>query len=126
MHAGCVGVDRGVLLPAAHADDLVAGLEARVARLDDLADRAADHHLVERLRLRVALAVVHAAAHVGVEREEMVAHQHLAVGERRQRRLDEAEIGCRRFALRARCEKDLFVGRHVGLLGEINRKRSAC
>jgi hypothetical protein len=35
---------------------------------------------IQRLRLRVALAVVHAAAHVGVQAQEVVAHQHLAVG----------------------------------------------
>jgi hypothetical protein len=79
QRAGLVGVDHAVLLPAAHADDLVAGLEARVLRLDHLADDAALHHLAQRLRLGVALAGVHAPAHVGVQAQEVVLHQHLAV-----------------------------------------------
>ena len=52
QHAGLRRVDHRVLLPAAHADDLVAGLVAGVSRLDHLAHRAADHHRVQRLRLR--------------------------------------------------------------------------
>jgi hypothetical protein len=50
-----------------------------IAALDHLADRAALHHLAQRLRLGVALGVVHAPAHVRVEAQEVVAHQHLAV-----------------------------------------------
>ena len=49
-------VDERVLLPAAHADDAVADREARMAARDDLAHRAADHDLAERLRCGVGLA----------------------------------------------------------------------
>src|SRR5439155_382634 len=52
-----------VALPAIVADDEVAGLEGRVARLDHLADGAAHHHLAEVDRLRVRASLAHAAAH---------------------------------------------------------------
>jgi hypothetical protein len=54
-----------------------------VAAFHHLAHGAALHHLAQRLRLGVALGVVHAAAHVRVEAQEVVAHQHLAVLQRR-------------------------------------------
>ena len=76
-------------------------------RGDDHADRAALHHLVERLRLGVALGVVHAAAHVRVEAQEVVAHEHLALARRADRLLDEAEVVGAGLAARARDEVDL-------------------
>jgi hypothetical protein len=79
QQAGRGAVEHRVLLPAAGADHLVAGGKVRVARFDHLTDRAALHHGVQRLRRRIALAVVHAAAHVGVQAQVVVAHQHLAV-----------------------------------------------
>ena len=48
-----------------------------------LAHRAANHHFAQAAGCGVALALVHAAAHVGVQAQVMVAHQHLAVGQRR-------------------------------------------
>jgi len=72
LHAAPVG--DADLLPAEHADHVVAHRIGRVLGRFHHAHRAADHHLVQRLRLRVRLAVVHAAAHVRIERQEMVAH----------------------------------------------------
>jgi hypothetical protein len=50
-----------------------------VLAFDHLTHRAANHDFAQRLRLRVAFAVVHAAAHVGVETQVVVLHQHLVV-----------------------------------------------
>ncbi len=106
---GWSAVDDAVFLPAAHADDLVADLELGRAALHHFAGRAALHHLAQRLRRGVALGVVHAAAHVGVQAEEVVPHQHLAVLQRRRVGDDQLEIGGRGLALRAVVEQDLFV-----------------
>jgi hypothetical protein len=78
-------------------------------RRDDDAHGAALHDLVERLRLGVALGVVHAAAHVRVEAEEMMAHQDLTFAGRAERLLDEAEVLGAGLAGRARDEVDLTV-----------------
>mmetsp|Transcript_37528 Transcript_37528/g.87551 ORF Transcript_37528/g.87551 Transcript_37528/m.87551 type:complete len:216 (+) Transcript_37528:892-1539(+) len=109
QHAALRGVDGDELLPAAHADDPVAHREVRVLRLHHLTDRAADHDFVQRLGGCVALALVHAAAHIGVEAQEVVAHPHLAIGQRGQRRFDEPEVVGLDLALRAGGEDDLAV-----------------
>ena len=114
-HAALGRIDDLKLLPAAHADDLVADGKVRILRLDHLARRAADHHLVQRLRRRVALALVHAAAHVRIEAQVVVAHQHLPLGQRRQGLFDQLEVVGRRLALRAGGKVDLAVGGHVGV-----------
>jgi hypothetical protein len=110
--AGGVGIDHAVLLPATHAHHLVARGVLGVAALDHLAHRAADHHAVQRLGGGVALALVHAAAHVGVQAEVVVAHQHLAVLQRRRVGGDEAEVLHRGFALGAAGKQDLLVAGH--------------
>jgi NADH-quinone oxidoreductase subunit M len=77
--ARLLGVDHAVELPAAHAHDLIAhGKTARLA-LDDFAHRPANHHLAQRLGSRIALAFVHASAHVGVEAQVVVPYPHLTV-----------------------------------------------
>ena len=58
-----------VLLPAETVLDDVAHLETGMVGLDDLADRAARHHLADADRGRVGRRVAHAPAHVGVERK---------------------------------------------------------
>src|SRR6185369_16835009 len=109
QHAGLAAVDDRVLLPATVADDVVAGLVVRMARFDDFADGAALHHLVERLRLRVALGVVHAAAHVRVEAQEVVANEHLPLARRTDGLFEQAEVVGRRLAARTRDEMDLSI-----------------
>jgi hypothetical protein len=59
---------------------------------DDAADRAAVHRLAELERREIAFHVVHAAAHVGIDAEPLVAHAHLAVGEVGERELLQLEI----------------------------------
>jgi hypothetical protein len=75
---GCI--DDMELLPAAHAHR-VADFETLAARGDDLAGRAPDHDLVERLRGGVAFPRIHAAAHVRVEAQVMMSDQHLSDAE---------------------------------------------
>ena len=91
--------------------------EHRVARRE--AGRAGGHHLARRLplhhradldRLGVGLRVRHAAAHVGVERQEARAHQHLALRGLGRRRFADLEIVRRGLALRAAAKQDLQVG----------------
>ena len=105
-------VDHAELLPATHADDGVARLEFWRAAFKHLAGRAALHDLPERLRCRVALGVVHAAAHVGVQAQKVVAHQHLAVLQGWRFSRDQLEVTGACFANRARVQKDLEIGRH--------------
>ena len=57
-----------------------------------VAHRAAHHHLAQLHPRGVGLALVHAPAHVGVEREPVHADQHLALAGLRHGRLHEAEI----------------------------------
>src|SRR5207247_981706 len=100
-----------VALPAIVADDEVAGLEGRVARLDHLADGAAHHHLAEVDRLRVRASLAHAAAHVRIEREVDRPTEHLAVAGPRHRRLDEHEVVRTRRSGRATGQYDLAIQR---------------
>jgi len=85
-----------------------------VARLLHLAARAADHHLAQRLGLGVALAVVHAPAHVRVQAQVMVAHQHLAFAQLGCLHRHQPEVAGRGFALRPVVEQDLTIDGHDG------------
>ena len=96
-----IGIHHAVLLPAAHAHHLVTGLEFGVAAVHHLAHGAANHDFAQRLGHGVALALVHAAAHVGVQAHVVVANQHLAILQLRQRHLDHFEVIDGGFALRA-------------------------
>jgi hypothetical protein len=79
-------------LPAEGADHLVADGELRILRGHHFAGTAADHDVAEVDRGGVGLGVVHAAAHVGVEREPVVLHQHLVVARLRDLGFLEAEV----------------------------------
>src|SRR5207247_8322457 len=105
-----------LLLQTAIRQYSLAGAEGGVARLDDLADGAADHRLAELDGRSVRLHVVHPAAHVGVEREPDGAYEDLAVLRRRHRRVDDLEIGWLRLAHRAALEQYAAVGHRPGLL----------
>ena len=82
QHACGFGADHAVGLPSAHAHHLVAHREFGAAALHHFAHRAANHHAVERLWVGIALGVVHPAAHIGVQAEVVVFHQHFAVLQR--------------------------------------------
>jgi len=110
-----VGIDHAVFLPAAHAHNLVADGEFGMARLNHLAHRAADHDFAQGLGNGVAFAFVHAPAHVGVQAQVVVAHEHLALQKCRRLDFDEFEIADSGFTLRAVVEQELVVGGHVGL-----------
>ena len=101
-----------LVAPAGHVLDEVARREALGLALDHLADRAAVHRLAELERRDVAFHVVHPAAHVGVDRQPLVADADHAVAERRQRRSPSAR-NCRRSACRCgrlfRCQARAIV-----------------
>ncbi len=82
--AQALAVMDGMARPVEHADHQVALGERGVLRLHHLTDRAAGQRLAERERRRVGAHLGHARPHVGIERQEAAAHQHLAVAERRQ------------------------------------------
>ena len=82
----------GLLAPAETVEHVVADGDTLGARLLDDADRAAVHRLAERVRRGVRLGVAHPAAHVGVDRHDLVAHPDLAVGELGHLALDELEV----------------------------------
>ena len=107
-----IALDHAVLLPAAHADHLVANGVLRASRLDHFADRTAAHGLAQRLRCGIALGVIHAATHVRVQAEVVVAHQHLAVLQGRCLCHYALEIAGLGFADRAVVEVDLDVLGH--------------
>ena len=79
-------------LPAQRARGPVALGEFRVPRRDDRPDGAADHHLAQLDACRVGLALVHAAAHVGIERQPVHPDEDSPSRGLADRRLDEAEI----------------------------------
>ena len=110
------GGDGAVLLPAIAADDAVAGREASGVGALDGADAGAFHDGAEGDRGRVGLGGAHAAAHVGVEREELVAEQDLAVRGGGDVRVVELEAIGGGGAFGAAAEEDLLVG-HRGALG---------
>src|SRR5277367_2292351 len=117
VEAGAVGHE--IWLPAAHADDEIAGLEARIVRLDDFADRPAAHHRPDLLRLGVGFGVAEPAAHVGIEREKMIAYENLARAGLGNGRLDEPEMRGRDLVGRTGIENQLLVDGHGGVLARV-------
>ena len=75
----------------------------------DLADRAALHRLADLERRRVALHVVHPAAHVGVDRHPGVLHLHLAGAGSGRSTLASSKFAARGHADRAALQAD-FAG----------------
>src|SRR5262249_17641841 len=81
----------------------------RIARLDDLPDRAADHRVPDGSRCRIRFCGVHATTHVWVERKIDDTHEHLAlagVWRRPFRQLKIVEAG---WAFRSALQQDLAV-----------------
>ncbi len=72
-------VDESRLAPAEVVDDPGALGERLGRRRDDLADSAPGQRLAQRERRHVRTDVVHATAHVRIDRDERVAHEHLTV-----------------------------------------------
>jgi hypothetical protein len=76
------------------------------------------------LRYGVALALVHATAHVGIQAHEVVLDQHLALLQSRNGRFNQFEVGHSGFALGAVVEHDLVVDGHdVSVLYEVVVKK---
>ncbi|MFO1426845.1 MAG: hypothetical protein U1F11_07690 [Steroidobacteraceae bacterium] len=86
-----------------------------MARFDHLADDLAAHDRAELDRRDIGCRFVHAAAHVGIERQVVRAHQHLALADGRQGTLDQAEVFLARPALRPAREQHLHIlrRRHI-------------
>ena len=104
-----LGVGDVELLPAAHPGDQISLAQARVLRLDHLRDGAADHDFAHGLGLRVGARVIHAAAHIRIEREIEDARQHLSLARRLRLRFHQAEIALLHLALGTAREQHLLV-----------------
>lgn len=89
---GGLRVHDRVLAPAEEVQEVVADGYALGVGGDDLADRAALHDLAELEGRDVRLRVAHAAAHVRVDREVLVADQHLPLARRPDLGLDQGEV----------------------------------
>ena len=85
-------------------------LKSGMLRFHDLAHGAAGHHLAEADRRCVGGGVAHAAALVGIERQIVHLHQHLAVTRLGHRRFLDAEVGFGGLARRAADEDDAAMG----------------
>src|SRR5690606_8130876 len=107
--AQVAAVRERVLLPAAGTDDHLPDCELGIARCNDFANGPAAHDLVERLRYRIRLRIVHAPAHVRIERHEVVPDQHLPFARLTDRRLDQLEIGLGGYTLGPRSQQPLLV-----------------
>jgi hypothetical protein len=71
---------------------MIAFGEGGVTAVDHDTRRAANHHLVQLLRRRVALRVIHAPAHVRIERQIVVLDQHLAIAKIGNGRFNQREV----------------------------------
>ena len=111
--AQALAVEDDVLAPAELALHGVARLEIGMAALDHDAGAAADHDVADLQGIGVlAVAAAHLPAHVGIDRQVVRAHQHLAVGGPRDRCLDEAEAARLRHAVRRLDVDELAMCRH--------------
>src|SRR5712692_3923847 len=81
-----------VELPAELRQDVIAFFQFFIPRFDHFTDGLPDHDLADVDALDVALGVAHASAHVRIEREPQVLHQHLALAGLRDGRLFDPEI----------------------------------
>jgi hypothetical protein len=115
QNAGRVCIHHTVGLPAAHADHFVSCGKTGMAAFHHFADRAADHHAVERLRQGIAFHIVHATAHVGVEAQVFVFHQNLLVLQRGSVQGEQLKIFGKRFTLGAADQMDLRIVWHAYL-----------
>jgi len=86
-----ISADEGELLPSEQPGRNGPHRERVVARLDDLTDRARAHHLADPDRREMALLLPDPDLLGGIDREEHVAHEVLAVRELGQRLFDELE-----------------------------------
>lgn len=87
-----------------------------MAAFHHLAHRAALHDLAQRLGLGIALGVIHAAPHIGVQTQVVVAHQHFTILQRGQLGLRQLEVALYRLARGAVVEKNLLVHGHDAFL----------
>ena len=119
------GAGRGVegLPPAEVGLDEIAGLEGRVVRGDHLADGTAIKGPAQLEGRDIALHVVHAAAHVGIDGHPGVADLDLSCARRRQVNGGELEVGGGRQALRTAAQADFPGCGHVFPLNVLVRRR---
>ena len=108
QHAHARAVAEEAVAEAAAVADDVAVLELGVAALNHAADAAAEHGGVQRL------VGVEPGPHVGVDREQQVVDQHLALAGIGELGLHQGEILGHRYAVRSADEVDLTGGGHGG------------
>ena len=106
-------IPRGVRAPAGMRQDDIAGGVARTIGLKHLADTLPGYHFADPDRPRVGFPIVHAAAHVGIERQIEDPQQKTSGGQRRHRRLFQTEVLRHRRPIGPRRQHDLCYGRLV-------------
>ena len=111
-HAGAVA--HGEFLPAESTFDVSALPGISRCWIGRPGRRLADHHFAQADRRGIRRAVVHAAPHVGIDRQIDRANQEFARPGRRHGRLDQLEIRFLRKAGGPRGQRDLSIdGCHV-------------
>ncbi len=108
-------------LPATRQYQQIARVIVGVIGFDHFANGAAFHEGVDGHRRDIGRAVVHASAHVRVQRQEAIAYQDLIVAGRRDGDVFDTEVVGAGFTLRARGQHDAAVGK--GCHGEFLAKR---
>ena len=102
-------VAHAVRLPPGTRDHFVARLEAGVPRRDDFACGLAFHHLADSDRFGIRFRIVHASAHVRIERKVMGADEKLPVADAGDGGLDDVKIALLRSVPRPASQQYLYV-----------------
>jgi hypothetical protein len=121
-----IPVRYGIILPAVCAENPLAFLETMELGNFHLRYGPANHHLADSDRRCIRRGIAHPPSHVGIERKEFGAQQHLAVFGRRDISGFEGQCAFRRRTFRSFCKNEAavcFVGLvHDSSIQEIDGK----
>ncbi|MNV40978.1 hypothetical protein D3C71_1325990 [compost metagenome] len=110
LAAELVAMDDRVRLPVARSQHMLADGETGMVGGKHFSNGAPFHHRVQRNRCGVGRPLLHATAHVGIQRQIAIAQQHLARARRGNRHVLDTEVGRDGSTVGARGEDDAGVG----------------